>query len=319
MTELDDMLRGSFGRIAEPGDPAGVAAAIQSRVDAGDTGTPATSSGFGSSAGWVIPWVFGGALLAIGGLALGMSGLLPSPYGPAQTAGTSVLLSTADVLDCPGGAPVGTLAAGNRVLAIARSDDGAYLGIRSPYDTSTTVWLSSALLIVDDGETSVGDLPVDSCPVAQTTEVEPTAGPTEEPSDEPTEEPAKEPTPGPTPPPAPAADTTKPTLGTPTATPNSDVCADDSYSAYYAVSSVIAVTAADNIAVAGVNISWFGAATGSGVMSGGPTSWSYTYNPAQSTPTGTVTFVLQAFDAAGNLSGAKQTSVGVINSGSCLI
>lgn len=73
MTELDDVLRQSFARIAEPGDPAGVVDAIRSRMAAGDTGTPASSSGFLPSRDRILPWLFGGAVLLLGTLAVGMT------------------------------------------------------------------------------------------------------------------------------------------------------------------------------------------------------------------------------------------------------
>lgn len=41
MADIDDMLKGSFERLAEPGNSAGVADLIRSRVAAGDTGTSA--------------------------------------------------------------------------------------------------------------------------------------------------------------------------------------------------------------------------------------------------------------------------------------
>lgn len=310
MTELkdvDSLLRDSFARIAEPGDPAGVVDSIRTRMDAGDTGTPADSSGFGSSAGWVVPWIFGGAVLAVAGLVLGVSGLIASPFAPEPTSQTALLQSTVDALDCPSGAPVATLAAGNRVLAIARSDDSAYLGVRNPFDTASTVWLPVAVVIADSGQPAIDSLPVDGCGEAETTEVAPEVVPVETAApQEPTD-------------PKPDADTTSPTLGNPTATPSASICADDSYAAYYAIASVIAVTAADNVGVTGVHISWSGVATGQAEMTGGPTNWTYTYNPPHTTPAGTVTFVLQARDAEGNLSATKQTAIAVIAAGTCVI
>jgi len=310
MSELDDVLRQSFARIAEPGDPAGVAEAMRTRLAAGDTGTPAATSGFGSSAGWVVPWLFGGALLAVGGLLLGTSGLLNPLLAPEPVAQTVQLTTSVDALDCPDGAPVAELAAGNRVLVVARSDDSAYLGVRNPYDTAATVWLPAAVVVADADQPAIDSLPVDGCGTADTTLVAPTAEPTAPPTPTETQAPT---------PPKPAADRTIPTLGNPTATPAEDICAYDSYSAYYAVASVIAVTASDNVAVAGVSISWTGVATGSSQMTGSGTSWTFSFNPPEATPTGNVTFVLQARDAAGNLSGTKQTVVAVISGGSCLI
>lgn len=308
MTELDDVLRQSFARIAEPGDPAGVADAIRSRLAAGDTGAPAATSGFSSNAGWVVPWLFGGSLLAISGLVLGTSGLLDPFFSPEPAAHTVQLQATVDALDCPSGDPIATLAAGNRVLAIARSDDSAYLAVRNPYNTAATVWLPVAVVIADSGEAGIDSLPVDGCGDAVTTLVAPTAEPTVEPAPVPTK--TADPTqPTPPTPPGPVADTTSPTLGKPTATPATGVCADDSWPTH---TSVITINASDNVGVTGVSISWNGVATGSGEMTGGPSSWSYTFNPPSSTQSGSVTFVLQARDAAGNLSIAQQTSVQVV-------
>ena len=308
LTDIDSVLRDSFARIAEPGDPAGVVDSIRTRMDAGDTGTPAGSSGFATGSPWFVPWIFGGAVLAVAGLVLGTSGLIVTPEPTSQTV---LLQSTVDALDCPGGIPVATLAAGNRVVAVARSDDSGYLGVRNPYDTSATVWLPTAVVIPDEGQSAAADLPVEGCGDPVTTQIVPEV--TAEPEPEETTAPEK-----PTGP-APVADTTSPTLGSPTATPSAMICADDSYAAYYAISSLIAASAADNVGVTGVHIGWSGAATGQAEMTGGPTNWTYVYNPPQATPAGTITFVLQARDAAGNLSGAKQTAISVISAGTCLI
>jgi hypothetical protein len=290
MTELDDALRASFARIAEPGDPAGVVDAMRARMAAGDTGTPAATSGFGSSAGWVIRWTIGGAVLAIGGLVLGMSGLLPSPFAPQQTAGATVLQSTADVLDCPGGSPVGTLAAGSRVLAVARSDDGAYLEIRSPYDTSSSVWLSSVQLIVDDAQTPVSALPVGACPVSQTTEVEPTATP---PTQQPTDEPLPQPTAGPSQGPTPPADTVAPSIQAASANPTTF---------YNDDATLLTVQASDNVGVTSVTVQFSGAYTGSGVLTKSGSVWQLSFSLVSGQNEGAITATFRAVDAAGNQS-----------------
>lgn len=64
MAEIDDVLSSALKRVAEPGDPTGVADAIRARIAAGDTGTPASSSGFRRT-GWRrwLPWI--GALLLL--------------------------------------------------------------------------------------------------------------------------------------------------------------------------------------------------------------------------------------------------------------
>jgi len=79
MAEIDDLLSSTLKRVAHPGDAAGVADAIRSRVDAGDTGTPATSSGFGRRGffrWW--PWIAAVVLLLGIGGPFAAIGLIPS-------------------------------------------------------------------------------------------------------------------------------------------------------------------------------------------------------------------------------------------------
>jgi hypothetical protein len=90
-----------------------------------------------------------------------------------------------------------------------------------------------------------------------------------------------------------------PTIGKPTANPNPT----------YNVDPVtITVAAADDVGVAGVAISWSGQYSGSAEMSRVGGSWQYTFTPP--TPDfGTIIFVVQARDAAGNLSNANSVTV----------
>ena len=246
MTELkdiDSLLRDSFARIAEPGDPAGVVDSIRTRMDAGDTGTPASSSGFGDRRGWFWPYVAGAVVLGILGWALGVSGV----FTPA-----------------------------------------VHMTLEQP--------------TVSAGSTEVPATPTPTpTPTA-------TASATPEPTQEAPPPPA----------PAPVQDTTAPKLSTPTATPDHDICADDSYAAYYAITSTIASAVSDNVAVTGVYISWTGVESGGGEMTPG-SIWTFIFNPAQSTPTGQVVFTLVAHDAAGNTSAPGSTTVNVIAAGTCLI
>lgn len=250
MTELDDVLRGSFARIAEPGDPTGVVAAIQARVDSGDTGTPADSSGFGGGLRPWLPWIGLAIVVAITGGAIGASGVLTPP----TAAPTSVSAGPS-----PSGSP---------------SDDPS-----------------------------------------------PSSSPSATPSATPTPDPTPTETVKPAPPkPAPPADTTAPTLANASASPSSGVCADDGYAAYYPITSTITVYAADALGVTGVHVSWpMATAPGQDEMAGGPANWTYSFNPAQSTPDGPVVITLQARDAAGNLSSPVTTTVDVIAANSCLI
>lgn len=278
MTELDDVLRQSFARIAEPGDPAGVVDSIRSRMAAGDTGTPASTSGFGSTAGWVVPWIFGGAVLAVGGLVLGTSGLLDPVFAPEPASQTVQLQATVDALDCPSGSPIATLAAGNRVLAIARSDDSAYLGVRNPYDTSGTVWLPAAVVIADPGEATIESLPVDGCGTAETTLIAPTA----EPVPTATAAPQK-----------PASDTTAPSIQKASAAPTLIINDEQT---------VVEVQASDNVGVTSVAVSISGAYSGSASMSKVGSVWQLSFSIAEDNYYGDITFTITAIDAAGNQS-----------------
>jgi hypothetical protein len=97
MAEIDDLLSTTLKRVAEPGDPAGVADSIRSRMDAGDTGTPTSSSGFGSPVRRWWPWLsvlLIIVLLGVGALsaALGRSSpplaLSPVPTATATPTGS---------------------------------------------------------------------------------------------------------------------------------------------------------------------------------------------------------------------------------------
>lgn len=309
MSEFDQLLGDVFTRVAEPGDPTGVADAIRSRVAAGDPGTPSDGASFGGG-GWSwLPWIGGGLVVATVGAVAGMSGLFgafgtSAVAGPPPSFGVSEFVSG---LDCPGGSPVVALEPGDRVLAVARSDDSAYLGVRSPADRSRTVWIALDVLELDAGQPAVPELEIDGCPeplidIAEP-EAEPEPGPQPEPGPEPGPEPQPEPQPGPVTPPAPEPDTTSPTLGTPTGvTPIN--C-----SSPPPETTTIAISATDNKAVTGVAINWsaqYGQDSGSGQMSKSGSSWTFTYNPPdQFGSGGNVTFTMTARDAAGNQSESK--------------
>jgi hypothetical protein len=90
---------------------------------------------------------------------------------------------------CPGGAVAEELQPGTRVLAVERSDNGSWLGIRDPYALTRTVWLPAGAVVVDAGQPAVDTLDVGGCPVAA---VEPSASPNEATA---TPQPTLEPTP----------------------------------------------------------------------------------------------------------------------------
>lgn len=283
MAEIDTLLGDSLKRLAQPGDAAGVADAIRSRVDAGDTGTPATSSGFGGGnpLSW-LPWVGLVVVAGIAGGAVGASGVLMPPQPePVLFAGT--LDSSVTATGCPGGAGVVDLSRGTRVLAVVRSDDSAYLGVRDPLELGRTVWLPAGVVVIDEGQPAVDTLPIDGCPVPTLLAETPAPAPA------PTTAPAPQ---EPAPPPPPS-DTTPPTLGQAFGTPNPF---------YNAEPITITAFASDNVGVSTVLISWSGAVSGSSSMSNvGGTQWQHVFSTtAQSF--GQVTFTMVAVDGAGNQS-----------------
>lgn len=299
MAELDDQLRDAFARAAEPGDPSGVADAIRSRVAAGDTGTPATSSGFaGSPLGW-LPWV-GVIVVAglVGGL-VGVTGLAGRPQVEHLVgASFGVLDDAAPAFSCVGGAPERHLPAGERVLATSRSEDSSWLGVRDPVTLTDTIWVDAGQVVVDGGA-STDSLPVGgACAVASVVtdapppvEVIPVTPETPQTPDAPDN------------PPPPAPDTTAPSVGKVTVQ-------------WTNCQFTVTTTATDDVGVAGVSISWTGVHPGSGVMQNqGGGVWTFDLSGSNNVWGGNYTFTATATDAAGN-AGSNQSPVTNIQ---CLI
>ena len=293
MTELEVLLRDTFNRVAEPGDPAGVVDAIRSRVDAGDTGTTANSSGFGGGGGLggllpavaLLPWIGGGLVLAIAGGTLGAIGLFGRLTPISVQAPFSSIERTTDGFDCPGGSPVTTFSANYRVLVLARSDDSAYLAVRDSYDYRRTVWVPASVVVVDGDQPAIDSLEVSGCYLPIVTANAPAPAPAPEP--------APAPPPGPAPIPAPG-DTTAPTIpkAGSSADPNPIVNAE---------TTVLHVSAVDNVGVVGVSVSWSGAHSGSATMNQVKGAWQLPYDPPDGSY-GTIVFTFRAYDSAGNMS-----------------
>ena len=70
------------------------------------------------------------------------------------------------VHDCPDGVPIAVLAGGDGVLATGRTEDGLWIEIRSPLDTTLPAWMSAGTL---DPDGDLADLPVHECGVEGTT------------------------------------------------------------------------------------------------------------------------------------------------------
>jgi len=257
MSDLDDILRESLGHLAEPGDTAGVADAVAAKAAALGGGAAGGGAAGGGFAGWVIPVVLG--MVAVGGgVTLGVTsagaGGSVAPYSPVTIWNGDGIPAAA----CPGGPEVTSLDGGARVLAVARSEDGAYLAVRDPEALTHTVWVASGSATADPGE-DVTTLPVLDCleaSAAPSPSVTPSVTPSEKPTVKPTPEPTKTSSPKPTktskpkptktPDPKPVDE--KPTLGVAKWSPATIVGdADDNDGACeHAKSATIKISAADD-------------------------------------------------------------------------
>jgi len=199
MSDLDDILRESLGHLAEPGDTSGVADAVAAKAAALGGGVAGGGAAGGGFAGWVIPVVLG--MVAVGGgVTLGVTsagaGGSVAPYSPVTIWNGDGIPAAA----CPGGPEVTSLDGGARVLAVARSEDGAYLAVRDPEALTHTVWVASGSATADPGE-DVTTLPVLDCleaSAAPSPSVTPSVTPSEEPTVKPTPKPTKTSSPKPT-------------------------------------------------------------------------------------------------------------------------
>lgn len=113
---------------------------------------------------WV--WVGCAALAAIVGVTAGALGLAGRPQAtPEVQQLVGAVAARIPALDCPGGAVIGSLGDGDRVLVIARTPDGDFLAVRSPGSDYATVWVAAASVDTGPIEASLAraDLPVDDC------------------------------------------------------------------------------------------------------------------------------------------------------------
>ncbi|MHA6693500.1 Ig-like domain-containing protein [Homoserinimonas sp. A520] len=302
--DIDELLSTALKRVAEPGDPTGVADAIRSRMDAGDTGTPVDGPLLPRSSGWM-PWVGTGLAVAILGGAVGASGLFGAGlFASPATASTSAAIAAGQSVSgglCPGDTGAATFGGGERVLAVKRSDDSGWVAVRHPASTAGLVWLPTAVVVVDHGQAAIDSLPVGGCliPVVSAGEENPAPAPAPEPAPQPEPGPGPAPAPVPLPEP-PAGDSQAPAIIQAWATPTS---------VYSTESTTIHVTASDNVAVSAVNATWTGPDSGSAALTKVGSEWRLVYTFPASAPSGTVTFTLTARDAAGNASPSQTVPV----------
>lgn len=303
MTDIDQMLREALPRIAAaPSQPpaaiagtGSLAEVIRARVEAGDTGAVVAQS---VAPGWGGVGL-GGALASgavivgagVVGTSLGLSGVLGGPATVVEPPASTVVVQAA-AYDCVDGVVVGSFAADTRVLAVARSEDGAWVGVRSTSELLRTVWVPVSAVVAD---ADLGSLPVGGeCPTFTAMPLAPAPVESETPVEQP--DPGAPPRPGPAPGPAPApvpapGDTSAPTLANASASPSP---------VYNADPLTISVSAADDVGVAGVTISLPGG--GSAQMSKSGSVWTYVWNGTSTTTLGSISFTMVARDAAGNTS-----------------
>ena len=231
----------------------------------------------------VLTWLPWAGLVVVAGVVGGLLGPLGA-FGHTtdlqlgSKSGAAVVSDSVDASICIGGGSAGAFTPGERVLAVARSKDSTYLGLRDPEHFIRTVWVPAIAVTVDPKQ-DVASLPVGGvCPVV--TEILPVAPVAPVVPVTPVK-PGK-----PVTPPV-AKDTTPPTIGTPTAPLVN--CA-----------TKVIVTAADNVGVTSVSITWTGANTGSGSMSAVSGHWEFTTD--NTFHDGSTTFKVTAHDAAGNIS-----------------
>jgi hypothetical protein len=296
--DIDALLSSSLKKAAEPANSAGVADAIRSRVAGGDAGTTvagSTAPGWGGGASGILTIVAPIALIVVAGVvggALGVTGVFGAPL--ADAAGPRPYSATVDTsvagLDCPGGAAVTDLFPGQRLFAIARTDDSDFVAVRDPAALDTTVWVDvDALQLEDD----IDGLPVSGCGelVVET--------PTPTPTPEPTETQAPDddddtPTP-------PASDTSAPSIKAGNWS-SPDVWGSTA-APYCTTFSDIVVSAADNVGVVSVTAATSKSGTTAALLSsgGGNYTFRFTSGPyGYPNPDVVVTVTFTAKDAAGN-------------------
>ena len=260
-------------------------------AESSDPGTPTPSSGSapapapGFGVGSWLPWVGLVVVGAIVGSVLGVTGVAGRPVLNQTSANTGILIGlNVAARSCPGGPVVAELSPGSRVVALARSADGASVQVRNPIDTRSRVWVPTGELTSDRGEATVASLPVGAaCPtvtVPALNAVAPVAPPAPPAPGKPSKpgEPAQ-----------PAPDTTMPTFGSITFN-TADAC-----------QPIVTAQISDNVGVTGATVTWDHPAGSSKSMA---PSWTATL----AVPTnfsGIVNVTITAHDAAGNTATAS--------------
>lgn len=233
-----------------------------------------------------LPWLGGIVVLGIVGAIVGVSGVVGHPTDSVTVSTTSILMPpTVQASSCPGGPVVASVERGSRVVALARSADGAQVQVRNPDDVAQLVWIPAGELVSDSGQSPVAGLPVGpSCPtvyVEQTPVVAPVTPVT------PPKKPGK---------PGQPADTTPPVIGA-ISVDQTDAC-----------KPIVTAQISDNVGVSSATLKGTSGAPYNvnqtvAMSHPGGATWKGTLT-MPSNFSGIVNLVITAHDAAGNTSTA---------------
>ncbi len=275
----DDIRRALRGAFPEPTvtDPAALAAELAARV----TGTP--GGGTPPKRG---PWPGRGgpgplAFFGAAGLVLGAgTGFAIGAFTGGQEATLSVQVGADTAVPayaCPGAGIVDELVRGDRVYAIGKTDDGAWIVVRDVRDGYIPVFVDASYIELD----AAADLETMSCddvgtwtPYVEATTPSPASSPT--PTE--TSAPAPHATAKPTP------DTTPPSLANAAGVPGNIWEQDGggiTCPGSYARTSTVSVNATDNKGVASASMTYTvpGAGSVTRTMSKSGSTWSATFGP----------------------------------------
>ena len=235
------------------------------------------------------------AVTGLVGGGIGLSGIAGHATDTVVEFGAIGVSKTTPAFSCPGGAEITSLNRGERVLALGRNDDASWVSVRDPRSLGTTVWVPVGLVVVDDGEGAITDLPLgDPCPTISLPPGDAPVAPPAEPD-------APQPGPAPAPAPAPAADTTPPVIAVGAFSPN-PVYGTQANQGACPTSTTVTVTATDNVGVASVTGATTAGPAGAQItqVSHSGSSWVFKYQIDYEGGNSAAIVGFTAKDAAGN-------------------
>ncbi len=254
-----------------------------------------------------IPWLVLPVVVALAGVGVGVSGVISHPKHHVVSIGAlSSGAKTTPGYSCPAGAAIAVLDRGVRVLALERTADSTWVSVRNPRNTSQQVWVPVGMVVLDADQGPIDDLPLGAgCPTISLPPAAPVVVAPPAPA-----------TPGKPKLPAPTGDTAKPVLSGPSAS-NPSICYTGS--GFTPTTSVVSVTATDNVAVTSVTATWSAVGGSPKALTQSGTTWKFTFNSPAVGATTPVQITLTATDAAGNSAAASTTVTVLYNAAPCTL